>query len=491
MPERCEDAPITRRGPAAPAERPCPEPPPPARPRPDGTTRELFRLAWPLVLSTSFFTLQIVLDRVLLSRNSSAAVGAGMSAALLFWVFLSLLQNTANYATTFVAQYTGAGQPRHIGPVVWQSLYFSLGSGLAFLALVPLAGPIVAVGQHGPELQELEATYFRCLCVAALPMLVTASASSFFAGRGDSRTVLGINAAGLAVNGVCAYAWIFGRFGFAAQGIAGAGWATVAGSTTSAALALVLMLRPRHRAEYATGSWRPALPLLRRLLRFGLPNGVFAMLDVLGYTAFFQLVGLMGKVELAATSIACTLNLLAFLPMWGLGQAVEVLVGQRLGEDRPDDAERVTWIGLRYSLGFTAVVALLYVLAPEALALPFRSEADAANWERVGALVPLLLRFVTVYCLFDACNLILSFALRGAGDTRFVTWVALALSWPVMVLPTWAAWYYGWGLYAAWGFASLYIILLAVTFFFRFRQGKWRSMRVIETSRQADAPAVG
>ncbi len=487
MPERCEEARIAARGPAPREALPAPSAPP----RADGTTRELLRLAWPLILSSSFLTLQIVLDRVLLSRSSSAAVGAGMSAALLFWVFLSLLQNTANYATTFVAQYTGAGQPRRIGPVVWQALHFSFLSGLAFLTLAPIAGPLVRLGGHLPELQELEATYFRCLCVSALPTLVTAAASSFFAGRGDTRTVLGINAAGLAVNGTCAYAWIFGHFGFAAHGIAGAGWATVAGSATSAAVALALMLRPRHRDEYATGDWRPDLALLRRLLRFGLPNGIFGMLDVLGYTAFMQLVGRLGEVELAASGIACTLNLLAFLPMWGLGQAVEVLVGQRLGEDRPDEAERVTWTGLRYCLGFTAVVALLYVAAPEALALPFRSEADAANWERVGAMVPLLLRFVTVYCLFDCCNLILSFALRGAGDTRFVTWVALALSWPVMVLPTWAAWRFGWGLYAAWGFASLYIVLLALTFFFRFRQGKWRSMRVIETARQADAPAVG
>src|SRR5947209_6035517 len=158
MPERCLEGPA-----------------PLAIRRPDGPTRELLRLAWPLVLSNSFVTLQIVLDRILLSRSSSAAVGAGMSAALIFWVFLSLLQNTANYATTFVAQYTGAGRPRDTGPVVWQSLHFSFVSGLAFLALVPLAGTVVALGQHAPELQELEATYFRCLCVAALPMLVTAS----------------------------------------------------------------------------------------------------------------------------------------------------------------------------------------------------------------------------------------------------------------------------------------------------------------------------
>jgi MATE family multidrug resistance protein len=491
MPERCEDAPITLRESAAPGEI-LPRAARLVPPRPDGPTRELIRLAWPLVLSTSFFTLQIVLDRILLSRNSSAAVGAGMSAALVFWVFLSLLQNTAGYATTFVAQYTGAGQPRHIGPIVWQSLHFSFGSGVAFLGLMPLAGPLVGLSGHDPELQELEATYFRCLCVAALPMLVTASVSSFFAGRGDSRTVLGINAVGLAVNGSCAYAWIFGHFGFAARGIAGAGWATVAGSIASAVFALALMLRRRHRAEFATGSgWRLDLALLRRLLRFGLPNGLLAMLDVLSFTAFLLLIGWLGKVELAATSITVTLNLLAFLPMWGLAQAVEVLVGQRLGSDRPDEAERMTWTGLGLALAFTGAVALLYVLVPETLVLPFRSEADAGNWERVGAMVPVLLRFVSLYCLFDCSNLILSFALRGAGDTRFVTWVALSLSWPVMVLPTWAAWRFGWGLYAAWGFATLYIILMSGTFLFRFRQGKWRSMRVIETARQADAPAVG
>src|SRR5262249_10497218 len=78
-------------------------------------------------------------------------------------------------------------------------------------------------------------------------------------------------------------------------------------------------------------------------------------------------------------------------------------------------------------------------------------------------------------------NIVFAFALRGAGDTRFVTIVALGLAWPVMVLPTWAAWYFGWGLYWAWGFASAYIMGLGFTFLFRFRSGRWKTMRVIES----------
>src|SRR5919201_1866555 len=144
--------------------------------------RQVLRLAWPLVLSNSLWTLQIVYDRVLLSRAGSEMVGAGMSAALLFWTGLTLFQYTANYATTFVAQYTGAGQPYRVGAVVWQALWFAMASGVAFVALWPLAGPLVALGGHSPALQRLEVTYFRCLCLSALPALVASAATSFFAG---------------------------------------------------------------------------------------------------------------------------------------------------------------------------------------------------------------------------------------------------------------------------------------------------------------------
>src|SRR5262249_25023060 len=103
-----------------------------------------------------------------------------------------------------------------------------------------------------------------------------------------------------------------------------------------------------------------------------------------------------------------------------------------------------------------------------------------ADGPRVAALVPVLLRFAAVYSLCDSMNIVFSFALRGAGDTRFVSFMVVALAWPLMVLPTWAAWYFDWGLYWAWAFASTYIMALGVTFLWRFRIGKWKTMRVIE-----------
>ena len=105
--------------------------------RPGGGA-EVMRLAWPLILSNSFWTIQITIDRILLSQQSSEAGAAAMAASLIFWTPLTLFQFTVNYATTFVAQYTGAGRPERTGPAVWQAYRFALLSGVGCMGLVPL-----------------------------------------------------------------------------------------------------------------------------------------------------------------------------------------------------------------------------------------------------------------------------------------------------------------------------------------------------------------
>jgi MATE family multidrug resistance protein len=445
-----------------------------------GGGKELLALAWPLILSNSIWTFQITLDRVFLGRHASADLAASLPAVMLFWTLLSLFQHTANYATTFVAQYIGAGRPHRVGPVIGQSLYFSLIGGAAFTALTPFADSLMALGGHAADLQAREATFLRCLSFSALPTLLTASANSFFTGRGDSRTVLLVSATGLVVNAVLDYAWIFGRWGFPAWGIAGAGWATVAGAWASTMLSWSLLLRREYRKQFCTGRcWRFEPALFGRLMYFGLPNGLMVFLDALAFTGFTFVVGKFGEAELAATNITITLNIVVILPVLGIGQAVEVLVGRRLGEDRPDIAERSTWTGFLLAWSAMAAVAVVYVGTPDLLLWPFRTPGDSGATGSADV-ARVLLRFVAAYCMFDAANLVFSFALRGAGDTRFVTLAALGPAWLIMVLPTYLAYRHGWGLYWAWTFASAYIAVLALIFLARFRAGKWKTMRVIE-----------
>jgi MATE family multidrug resistance protein len=185
---------------------------------------------------------------------------------------------------------------------------------------------------------------------------------------------------------------------------------------------------------------------------------------------------------MGATTLTVRLNMVAFLPMLGLGQAVCILVGRRLGEDRPELAERSAYTGLKWSFGYMCIVAAIYLLLPGVLVSAFEptDPEEQAKFAAIAALVPTLLVCVAMYSLADAVNLTFAFALRGAGDTRFVTLVTFVLAWPIMVIPTWLVVANGGNVLWAWVFATAHIFAMSVCFWLRFRHGKWKTMRVIE-----------
>jgi MATE family multidrug resistance protein len=241
------------------------------------------------------------------------------------------------------------------------------------------------------------------------------------------------------------------------------------------------LFRRNYRTEFRTLSgWRFERELFGRLMKYGGPAGAQVFLDVLVFNVFFQLVGRLGEAATGATTLTVRLNMVAFLPMMGLGQAVSILVGQRLGADRSDLAERSAYTGLKWVFGYMTCVAAVYLLFPQALVRTFEGDRDPVSFAAVAAIVPSLLACVAVYSVADSVNVTFSFALRGAGDTRFVSLVTFVLAWPIMVVPTFIVVGTGGSIYAAWWFASAYIIAMAICFYLRFRTGKWKSMRVIE-----------
>ena len=129
------------------------------------------------------------------------------------------------------------------------------------------------------------------------------------------------------------------------MGIAGAAWATNIGLTVQALAFVALVLRRPFRVGFATlRGWRLEPELIGRLLRYGGPSGVTVMLEILAFTFFMLIVGRLGPVPLAATTLAFNINSLAFMPLIGCGIAVSTMVGQRLGRDDPQAAEYLSLI---------------------------------------------------------------------------------------------------------------------------------------------------
>jgi len=444
---------------------------------------EVLRVAFPLILSTGSWSLQQFIDRMFLTWYSSEAIAASMPAGMVSWTLASLFMGTAAYVNTFVAQYYGARRMDRIGPAVWQGIYLTIFVVLIAAVIYPFSDAFFDLMGHAKKVAELESRYFRILLFGIPFVVVSSAVSGFFSGRGNTWTVMWVNFLATGVNILLDYLWIFGKAGFPAMGIRGAAWATVCSAVLAAALFFILMIRPTFNRQYRTLSgWQFKPELFKRLIKYGLPNGLQFLLEILAFTIFIMLVGNLGVVELAASNIAFNINSLAFMPMYGLSIAVSVLVGQRLGENRPVMAEKTTWSAFHLSFGFFGVLAIAYFLIPDVFIFPFGWQADSMSFTPIRQVSIRLLRFVAFYSLFDASNMVFSAAIKGAGDTRFVAVTSVVLSWILMLFPSFLALYVlKGGIYWLWLFVTAYVVGLGIVFLWRFLRGPWRSMRVIES----------
>lgn len=446
--------------------------------------KSVLQVSLPLMLSMAAITVMEFTDRIFLANYDLNAIAAAMPAGILAFLFILLFANVAAYVNVFIAQYLGAGQPEKVGPVVWQGLYFSV---LAWgcLALIGCCGHWFFdwVG-HPKAIREFEVIYFRFLCLGAGPFVAANCCSGFFAGLGRTRPILVVNLVGMLFNIPLDYALIYGRGPFPEMGITGAAIATVSSWALIFLLFAGLMAHPSWERAYALRrAWALRLDICRLLLRYGLPSAAQMFLDISAFTVFVLMVGRIGREELAVTNIMLSINSLAFMPSMGFSVGVSTLVGRALGGGRVDEARTVVDATRHLLLIYTAILAALFVLLPDQILGLFIPAEGGAAYAAVLGHGQILLRLVAVYIFFDCQYMTYVGALKGAGDTRFIMWSIALAALSCMVAPVMiGVIFFNAGLYYCWGCAALFIVVLFGLTRWRYGQGRWQEMRVIDTS---------
>jgi MATE family multidrug resistance protein len=474
---------------------------PPADETPDaGTVWELLRVALPLIVSSGSLSLMHVVDRMMLTWLDVNALAAAMPAGMFHWTALGFPLGVAVYTNTFIAQYQGSGRKERVAASLWQGIWLALAFGAILLTLAPFLSRLFVTLGHSPEVTRLEIEYFSVLCWGSAPMLLAITLSTFFSGRGQTRVVMYVDVGISILNAILAYLFIFGWGPIPQMGIRGAAAATVV-ANVAGCIAFGYMIHVVNREEkYPFRAQRRFDgELIRRMLRFGLPNGIQMLVDIAGYLMLVLFIGKLGTVELAATNLAFNLNALAFIPMLGLGTAVLTLVGRRIGEKRADLAEKSVWRALFLAISYVSVFAMIYLVWPDMLLKPYaahetsavtasmtaeeilKANAEHPPFEVVRPVVIQLLYFVAMYSVFDALAVIFGNAIRGAGDTRFSLIYTFLCGWFLMVIPSLlAVKYASQPLWACWWAVTANIAVLGIGLGIRFRTGKWKSMTVIE-----------
>lgn len=448
----------------------------------------ILRICLPLVASNISVSAMLFTDRLFLSRYSMEAIAASLPAGVALVTVSSFFQGLIAYVSVFTAQYTGAGRPQRAAAALWQGIYLALISGLIIAATYFIAPAMFALGGHTPNVQALEVTYYRILAVPSFINLVYFAMSSFLAGMGRTRMVMWVNLLGAFINIPLTYALVFGvsvgdTVIVGDMGIVGAAVATAFSWLVTAVVFAFLVFNRKMEASHGIFKAKAFdLTLMRRMLVFGSPGGFQRFLELATFTFFAFMIGRLGELYLAANNIVFSIEAISFFPMIGVGATISILVGQSIGKGRPGEAREAVLSGIGISSVYVTLISILFLVFPEPLLNLFlASHYDPATSDMILKLGVTLLRFVALYTVFDGLYLCCFGALSGAGDVWFPM-MAMGLGGLfLMVLPVWAIFALDMAsVYSLWGAFVFYILALTAVGVWRYRSGKWRSMRVIE-----------
>jgi putative MATE family efflux protein len=288
-------------------------------------------------------------------------------------------------------------------------------------------------------------------------------------GVGDMVTVFWVMAIVNVVNIVVSCGLVIGWGPVVPQGWDGIALGTAAAHVTGGLLVLGMLLSGRGGLRLY-GRWlRPDSTQIRRLLRIGIPGGTDTVAIIACHLWFVAIINALGNEAAAAHNVAIRLESLAFLPGTAFALAATTLAGQYLGAGDYHRAGRSVTLACLTACGIMLAVGLLFFFGGRMLADIFLDPQQAEIAEQVAA----LLRIASYALLPLALQMVLTGALRGAGDTRWPLLFTLIGLLGVRIPGTYllTVWY---GVAGAWWAMLIDISLRCLMVLYRFRHGGWK-----------------
>lgn len=390
----------------------------------------MWKITLPIALQQLVYASLSVVDTLMVGQLGEASVAAvGLANQVLFLLNLFLF-GVSSGSAIFAAQFWGKQDLKGVRQILGVCLMLSLGTGLLFsLAAVLIPQAVLGLYTRDPAVIVLGSDYLRIVGLSYLATAVTSSYAAVLRSTQNVRLPMVVSVLSLGLNTLLNYLTIFGRLGFPALGVQGAAISTNFARVLQCLALLAFTYRRRLPAAARFREMFSFPPsFLKRFFQTSLPVVLTEVVWSLGVTTYNMVYAHIGTEAIAAFSICTTIEGLAFVPFIGLGSACAIIVGNKIGEGRAeqafDDARRFLLLGLT---GALLVGLLLFGLRDAALSLYKISSETLANARGILAVLAFSLwvktgNFTTLIGI-----------LRGGGDTRIGLLVDAGGMWLVGV----------------------------------------------------------
>lgn len=442
--------------------------------------KAVWKLAWPTVLQNMIGGLQGMIDHALVGHlvgyAGNAAIGVAFQIFLVVMVFIVSLFTGMG---VLIARYTGANDESAVNQAAWQAFLTAIALSVGVLAPVGyfLAPHLLGLVNAAPAVQAQALPYLRIMFGFSLGMMLFFMLTGALRSAGDAKTPLKLGITLTVLNIAFNIIFIRGLGPIPAFGTAGAAIGMSLAGALLSLFALWKLFSGRWVIDFRGQRWKPDWLIIKSLFRFGLPTGLQGIAMNVAGVMLLRFLGSVRQSAEAQAAYAIGYTELFSLVTWtsvGLMGAAAALAGQNLGAGKPERSVSAVRLAAQYGVGIATVVGLLFLAIPKLLLGVFGM--DQPEVVRIGVQ---LLAFLSVSGLFITVALTYTGGLQGTGDTRSPLYISIVSQFviPIGLLSILQAtrtlqpsdvW-----LAIVIGHATRCSLSV-----WRFRQGKWRGIRV-------------
>ena len=437
---------------------------------------DILRLSWPCAIELMLASLISVISMALvasLGKEAVSAVGITNQPVMIPNV---LLQAFSVGGTALVARSLGQKDLNLARKACEQTMFLSLVFSVVLsVVMYCWGGTFILMMGATPDYYPLAELYMKYCAAGIIFQSISTVSAAVLRGAGRTKLSMYFNVSANITNALVGFVLIHGLGPIPSLGILGAAIAQLVAKIVGCVYALIILLRsddlsirPEIKAMF-----RPDLTIIKRICRIGTSSALEQLALRVGIIMFTIYIVRLGTAEYAAHNIAGSIHTYVV----NLGQAVSIalvsLVGQNLGAKRPDIAEKYFTESITICFLISLVMMAPLLIMPQQIAMIFTREPD------VIANIVTALRILAFFVLAQILQIALCGGLRGGGDTK---WPLISTMVGVlggrMVIGYILIIALDMGLAGAWWCWLIDQSARAVIIYFRFRSGKWKTVKV-------------
>jgi len=437
-------------------------------------SRAVLLLATPMVLEMLMESLFAIVDVFWVTRLGANAIATvGLTESMLTLVF-SVALGVSMSTTAMVARRIGEKDPGGAATAAVQAIF--LGIALAVLMGAPGAwfAPHLLEWMGAPA--DLVATghqYTSIVLGGSISVMLLFLNNAIFRGAGDASIAMRVLWVSNLINLLLDPCLIFGLGPFPRLGVTGAAVSTLTGRSLGVLYQWWILTRGHSRIVIGRPDLRIVTRVIGSLVRVSTTGVLQFAIAHTSWIALVRIISSFGSSAVAGYTIGIRIFIFAILPSWGLSGAAATMVGQNLGAQKPDRAERAVYLTGFYNMLFLAFVAAVFIGLPGQIVRLFTDDPA------VTPFAVSCLRIIAFGNLCYAWGMVMVQAFNGAGDTVTPTIINVFGFWLCEIPLAWALAYPAGmqvrGVFTAIPIAELFITLMGLTMFLK---GKWKGSRI-------------